>query len=383
MKRYWPAILVSLAFIAIAPFIGQIRDLLKTAFPGSFVRIVGGFIAAAVVVVFVTAVLRIRERRIPRYGALVASLALSVWYIYTFSTGLPDVDAVERFHFLQYGLIGALFYRAARPACPEHSRRACPEHSRGAGDPSVPIITLLCGTLVGIADEWVQCLVPVRSGDVRDIQLNAFATMCGLVFALGLWPPERWTWSMDTRAWRRVSRLAACVIVAFAVFIHVAHLGYEIADDEGVRFRSFFTRDGLQRLRTRRAEEWRVDPPRKLKALAIEDFYVTEGGWHALYRNVGYAKGDFLTAWKENWILEKYYEPFLGLHSFSRPDEVHRWPDAQRTEVEEKAGPGRDAPYVSEPGLDRVFVRPTRPVFWMMVALIVVSLIGWPSLRRR
>jgi hypothetical protein len=162
----------------------------------------------------------------------------------------------------------------------------------------------------------------------------------------------------------------------------VAHLGYEIDDpDEAVRFRSFFTREQLLAAVPERAAAWKADPPRSLKPLAIEDFYLTEGGWRVQYRNVGYGKGDFPTAWKENRILEKYYAPFLDLHSFSRPDQIHRWPDAQRAEVESKVGEARRAPYLSEAGLDRIFIRPSKFVFWVIALAIAAGL--WSAGRSR
>ena len=47
-----------------------------------------------------------------RYARVAAGVALFVSYVVTFSTGDPSVDVVERFHFVEYGLIAFFFYRA-------------------------------------------------------------------------------------------------------------------------------------------------------------------------------------------------------------------------------------------------------------------------------
>ena len=50
------------------------------------------------------------------------ALAFAGWYSLAEATGNPDVDVVQRFHFIEYGVITFLFYRAWRAA-------------RGSGDP--------------------------------------------------------------------------------------------------------------------------------------------------------------------------------------------------------------------------------------------------------
>jgi len=66
--------------------------------------------------------------------------------------------------------ITSLFYRAFLPR----------------GDRSVAVLALLSGFLVGTLEEWVQWLVPTRTGVAEDVYLNLFALVCGLCFAAGL-----------------------------------------------------------------------------------------------------------------------------------------------------------------------------------------------------
>src|SRR3982751_6078205 len=108
------AIAVSAALVLSAPFIGFVRSWIRATFPGQFVRIIAGAIGLLAAAAVVAALLRIRERRALRYGALVAAVGCAVWYSLSEATGNPDVDVVQRFHFVEYGVIAFLFYRAWR-----------------------------------------------------------------------------------------------------------------------------------------------------------------------------------------------------------------------------------------------------------------------------
>src|SRR5688572_11556357 len=116
LARVWAvpfvvAIVVSAVLVLSAPFVGRIRGQIRTAFPGQFVTIVGGTIALAVAAALGLALARIRDRRGLRYTLVALSLALGAGYAYAIRTGNPEVDAVEHFHFVSYGLVTLLFYR--------------------------------------------------------------------------------------------------------------------------------------------------------------------------------------------------------------------------------------------------------------------------------
>jgi hypothetical protein len=106
------AIAVSIAVVVSAPFVGNLRTWLTSQLGPRFVPVVnGGFAALAVVLVAFTT-LRIRDRRLLRYGVLAAAASLAA----LFGRGNPASSAitraVERFHFFEYGLITLLFSRA-------------------------------------------------------------------------------------------------------------------------------------------------------------------------------------------------------------------------------------------------------------------------------
>ena len=165
------AIVVSASVVLSAPFVGQIRAALRAAFPGRFVAIVGGAVAVTIGLAVVAALARIRlpraqsrgDRRVVRYGAIAAAVVVGTAYISRFSTGNPEVDAVERVHFVEYGLVTLLFYRAWRTR----------------GDVSSLLLPVLAGLIVGTVEEWLQWFLPVRVGEARDVFLNLAAIACG------------------------------------------------------------------------------------------------------------------------------------------------------------------------------------------------------------
>src|SRR6476659_379210 len=100
-RRIAIAIVASAALVLSAPFIGYVRSWIRTQFPGQFVRSVGGLLAIMGIAAIASALARIRERRALRYAALAASLGCAAWYSLARATGIPDVDVVERFHFVE------------------------------------------------------------------------------------------------------------------------------------------------------------------------------------------------------------------------------------------------------------------------------------------
>ncbi|MDI9630817.1 MAG: VanZ family protein, partial [Acidobacteriota bacterium] len=161
------ALAMGVALLAVAPFLGILRDLLIARLPRAFAPVLLAGFALAAGGALLLAALRIRERRAARYAALALAVALAAALLGLFRTGLAEVDAVERIHVLAYGLLAFLFARAFAP------RR----------DLSAYLLAFLATALCGILDEWVQWLVPTRVGDIRDVGLNAGAAVPGLLVA--------------------------------------------------------------------------------------------------------------------------------------------------------------------------------------------------------
>ena len=127
--------LVSGAVVLSAPFMGQIRAILRSAFPGHFAAVVAGAVGVAVVAAVGAALVRVRDRRAVRYAAILGAVGAAAAYSFATASGTPEVDAVERVHFLEYGLISLLFYRAWRaPASRCGTAGDCCRRSARAAD---------------------------------------------------------------------------------------------------------------------------------------------------------------------------------------------------------------------------------------------------------
>lgn len=318
--RLLVAIAASVALVMAAPYVGSIRSQIRAAFPDQFSLIVNGAVAMAVLAAIAFALARIRERRLARYGAM--ALAVVAAAAYSGATASPDpaVRAVERFHFVEYGLITLLFYRVWQ------ERR----------DWSAIVVPVLAAFVVGIAEEALQWFIPARVGELRDVWLNGAAIACGLAFSLGLDPPSSFVYGWRRDSLRLAGRALALSVVGLAAFVHLVHLGYEIRDPQAGAFASRYTAEELIALGRDRSERWTLDPPTaRPPRLSREDQYMTEGLQHVQARNAAWAAGDAFTAWRENLILERHFQPVLDTPSYVSAT-GHRWAAAQRADAESR-----------------------------------------------
>ena len=273
---------------------------------------------------------------------------------------------VEKVHILEYGLLAYLLYRAFRPAA-----------VRRAGDLSVPLLVLLWTTFAGTVEEGIQWWVETRTGEIRDVLLNALSGLCGLVFAVSLEPIEGFEWRISPAGWRRLGTSAAILVLAVGVFFYAAHLGYMVEDPEIGRFRSFFTREELLEASAQRAVEWAANPPGELSPWRREDRYLLEAGWHNQHRNHAYELGLYDLARQANLILEKYHAPYLDLESFRKTGD-RRFPPHVLAELEAKAPRRAPEEYLSPVAEKLIFTRPSKPVFVALLLPVVVALWGLP-----
>lgn len=346
------AVGASAAVVLSSPFIGRLRDALQNAFPGHYRAIIVAVVVFAAGAALALAAARIRDRLAVRYGALAAAAILAVSYARAIDTGNADVDAAERFHFVEYGLLAVLFYRAWQP--------------RGAA--AAGALTVSAALIVAVADEWLQWYVPTRFGDLRDVLLNAVAIVCGLLFAMAVEPPPRGV--VVATGGRALRAAASAAVVAVALFVDSVHLGHEIVDADAGTFRSRFRASALDAMAGDRRQQWGTAPPTVAQGIAREDQYLTEGQWHVQRRNEALSEGDASAAWRENLILEKFYAPVLDLQS--------RWSPEERTRV--SALTEGDADYISDAAPYPVFTI-NRPAFWAVTAVIVAAICASP--RRR
>jgi VanZ family protein len=348
------AIVVAAGLVLSAPFVGRIRGQIRAAFPGQFVAIVGGAIAIGIGAALIAALARIRDRRRLRCGLIVLALVLGAGYAYAIRTDNPEVDAVELFHFVSYGLVTLLFYRAWRPV----------------SDAAVFVLPVLSALMVGAVDEWFQWFIPNRIGELRDVFLNGAAIATGLLFSLGLDPPDRFTLHTNGKSRTKVRRVLAATIVVVAAFVSIVHLGYTVSDGQRA-FMSIYSGGDLDRLAADRIERWRTNPPIVLKRFSAEDQYMSEGLWHVQRRNRAWDAGDVGTAVEENMILERFFSPVLDTPSFVSKT-GHRWSAAHKNEAETRLSQetSASAAYLSDANTYPIFTW-SRTMFWTVVGVLV------------
>jgi len=363
VSRLLLAIGVAAGLVVSAPYVGQVRFFIRQAFPGHFVLVVGGLIVLLLLGGLAAGVRRIRDRRSIRYGAIAAALLVAALYSIANAGANPDSNVVELFHFVQYGLISYLFYRAWRPL----------------GDLGVVALPALAGVVVGTVEEWWQWFIPVRVGEVKDVLLNLVAIGTGLIFSLAVDPPPGDFAHLGAASRTRVRQLAAVAVLVFAAFFHAVHLGRDIVDDEIGTFGSRWEPQALRREQQETAAEWKqAPPPVAVVRLSRENQYLTEGVQHARERNRLWAEGDIRGAWLENRILEKYYEPVLDTPTHEGPG--NRWPAEQRVDAERRAASTPSVqPYVSAAYPYPLYTWP----WWLhwLATLLMVGLL-WPTRRR-
>jgi VanZ like protein len=313
------ALALGAGVILTSPFVADVRDALRRSAGANYALVLNLIVLGTVAMAGAAALFRIRDRRLFRYGAIAAAILAGAAYVWV--NALPGV---ERFHFVEYGLVTFLFYRAVLP------RASAPVRSLPA-DVSLLVVPTIAALIVGTADEWVQWFVPRRYGEVRDIFLNAAAIGCGLVFSLGAEPPAGFRLRPTPRSLSVMTSLGAAAVLGLGAFLWSVHLGYSIDDDEIGTFRSRHTSRELLAASADRAARWGGGPPPDAGTVAREDQYLTEGIWHVQARNEAWASRAVDAAWRENRILEKYFAPVLRAG--------HAWPEAQRADAGARRGP--------------------------------------------
>lgn len=238
------AALMSAALILASPYTGQIRGVLRSNFPNHFVAIVGGTLALTLGAALVVALARVRERRATRFAAVTLALAIGTTYALASRTGIPEVDAVELVHFVEYGFVTFMFYRVWRHL----------------GDISSFVLPVLAGVLVAILDEWLQWFIPARVGEARDVLLNLVAITCSLLFHAAIAAPIPFTRLRPGSA-TRLGTAAVAVLLVLAGFVDAVHLGHAISDARVGIFRSHYTAEELAGLAGERDRAWRRNPP--------------------------------------------------------------------------------------------------------------------------
>jgi VanZ family protein len=352
------AVAMAVALVLAAPYVGVVRSGIRDAFPGQFSLIINGLIGVSLLIATGLGLARVRDHRVTRYGAM--ALALVAAATYAVLTGSPDpaVNAVERFHFVEYGTITFLFYRVWRDR----------------GDASALVMPAIAAFIVGVADEGFQWFLPARVGELKDVWLNGVAIACGLLFSVGAAPMPALRRSLPADAMRLVTRTIAVGVLALAAFVHVVHLGVAISDPDAGTFVSRNSPEELAALDRSRASAWKAEPPLvRPPRLSREDQFITEGLQHVKARNDAWTAGQPFAAWRENLILERYFPSVLDTPSYVDKN-GHRWAAAQRADAEARVAGTAAQAFESAAYPYPLYLWPP---FWLWVVAVSVATLLW------
>lgn len=345
-------LLCILAIFLIVPLARTIQSFISARWGRS---LFGYSVLAAVCVACVTLlyllIFRLKIRSFSHYFWLLLVAAL---YIY-FTLQLWEVPE-EAIHFLEYGLLGYLLFRALK---------------FNIRDKSIYVTAFLIGSLVGIFDEILQWIVPLRLWDIRDVGLNSLSS--GLL-QIGIWKgigPRGISQKIKAKSWRTLSIIIGVSLILLGLchsntpqrvsrYTNISPALSFLGKEEPMnRFKHRYDRpsvgtfysllspnDLLEEDRQRASQNGQL-----LKEWKTKDFREFRRSFHLIINpllyelrshveirdrnffeaaqtdDIALKKRFLLTAYKENLILEKYYGHTLEKSSY-------RWDEDLRATVE-------------------------------------------------
>jgi hypothetical protein len=174
------------------PFVRLVREALVEIIPA---KVIGYAVMMAGLAV-VAAAIAVLQRSPTRFGISDVVWLVGVSVVFLFWTSRLMGAPEEAVHFVEYGVLGMLLYRALDVR---------------VRDWSVFVAAILAGVLVGTVDEIIQWLVPGRYFDFRDIFLNGGAVALAQVVIWRM--TSRPTKPVDRSSVRLLCRLAAVEVL--------------------------------------------------------------------------------------------------------------------------------------------------------------------------
>jgi hypothetical protein len=378
---------------ATVPFVRDAVDYVQEQWGGgAFTYGVTG-IVILVSAAAVALLLKLRRKSVAGYAWLLGIAGLVVYLSFEFKARSP----VEAVHFLQYGILSVLLYRA---------------FSHRVRDYSIYVAATVAGTIVGMIDETVQWMTPGRQFEVRDIWLNFTAVaLVQVALAAGIRPKIVSGWP-DGASLQRLCRLGAVAVTYLGLCYlntperiawYTAHIpllnfidynrslmteyGYLHGDATTGLFRSRLTAEELRRFAKDRAEEGAriLDRYRDREQYRefldiytpVTDPFLHEARVHLFSRDVnlewarnaepgGKRSLQFTNAYWENRILEDYFGELL--HASSYP-----WPAGLEAEIRKNIQTERT--YDSLQSRYLITAYSQRQVFWFFLGAVLMLLL--------
>ena len=272
-------------------------------------------------------VFKLRIRSPARYLWLAVTGALYGYFIYDLRK-IP----IEAFHFVEYGLLGFLLYKAL---------------SHRVRDFTIYFDVSLLVFTVGMLDEVIQWITPNRYGELRDMGINGIS---GVLSMAALWlvvRPATIKHSLSPRTFRVFSACALSCLAVFGlcalntpprVFRYTQTLPFlqwlrdkNVMNEFGYRHRDpglgiFFSRMPREELRRQDRERASIDAPKVndiarlgrddgflQKREARGEIFLHELQLHLYWRERHSSEKSWGAAWGEQLVLETYFGNTLAL----------------------------------------------------------------------
>ena len=383
--------LCSLAIFFIVPFARAIQQFTTSRFGASFfIILLLAVVTAVFLAVLYILVFRLKIRRISQY------IWLSIFAGFYFYIGLAKIaNPTDGAHYLEYGLLGCLLFRAWRFSIP---------------DAAVYPAAFFSGALVGILDEIIQWIAPNRYWDLLDVGMNALAVgLVLLAIGTGL-RPKLASARFAPRSVRTVSIILAVDLVILGLCLSNTpertaalaarfHCLARLEQEEPMRetilkhddpeigvFYSRLTRSWLGKTdREQAASYGKILADWKDKSYdefltnhtSLSFPFLYEMRVHLFRRDRRFELGrqaddasagkkDFFIAWKENRILEKYFGETLRRSGYL-------WQGIRTSEAESLID--KNAPYDSPVGKNVFYWLKEGPM-WATILVILGLLAG-------
>jgi len=234
-----------------------------------------------------------------RISALVAILGISALYL----SKLPY--AVEKIHFVQYGILGILLVSALS--------------MRIQNSIVTYVASVLLVYIIGLGDETFQDLISSRVGEIRDNFTNIFSAILGL--ALHACVAEKYSIHRISRSqWKLLLMLFAVSVVCTAAFLQFVH-GFGTVQVSG-NGRFYASLSPEQMIRINRGDSvpvkmMKIYENEAKRHLFQREFYLTndfKGQDGNYYRDYTKSAGELR-------VLENFYSKFLNDNSLRKSSE--------------------------------------------------------------
>ena len=194
----WVAAWSAVIFITI-PFVRSLQQMVYERWGR---EVFTYFVVGSLLAVACAGILRllISRRTVSKAGTLWLGAVTGVTM---YSAAYMNISPEEAVHFLEYGFLGLLLFRAL-----SHRHR----------DAGVYLAAVLVGALIGSTDEFIQWIVPRRFFDFRDIGLNTYALiLMQVAMVKGVRPPFI-ARELGPGSIRCICNLASALVLMLALF---------------------------------------------------------------------------------------------------------------------------------------------------------------------